>query len=387
MDFELTQEQKQLQSQARELVSREVAPLADEYDRIMDPMPEKVAKGFFKKLQPLGYVSGMVPLHPSGGISPLSYGIILEELAKAYGSLALMEMALHVSGPLSLYKYGTESQKKAYLPGLISGEQVACYGITERYVGSGAKGVVTTATLNGNEFIVEGNKAWITNGSVADICILVAETKRGKPKPDICRFIVDRTQSPYKTSELPRMGLRSCPTSLILFENCHVPADNLFGEAGAGYKETLDFFLLPRLGVATVSLGVAQAALEASTKYVQQRKQFNRPIGTFQLVQEMLADMAIEVDAARLLTHRGFDMFGKGRPCAKETSMSKGYSTQAAVRVTSKAIEIHGALGVSEEYPVERYFRDARSLTIPDGTIQIQKLIIGRELSGLRAFV
>jgi len=222
---------------------------------------------------------------------------------------------------------------------------------------------------------------------VADVALVTAQADRGKGKRGLIRLLVDRCESPFKSRELPKLGLRSFPTSELVFADCRVPRGNLVGGLGQGLKDTLKMFEQARCWMAMGAVGMAQAALEASLRYARERTQFGKPIGSFQLIQEMIADMATETEAARLLAYRGLHLLDQRVRCDRETSMAKAFATEAAVRVTSAAIQIHGAYGLSEEYPLERYFRDARCWTIPDGTTQIQKLIVGRAMLGMSAFV
>jgi alkylation response protein AidB-like acyl-CoA dehydrogenase len=245
----------------------------------------------------------------------------------------------------------------------------------------------TSATLDGDHYVLNGTKTWITNGGISDLALVFASTDRSKGARGISCFLVDRSESPFTSRELPKLGCRSCPTSELSFDDCRVPKENLIGTPGSAYVLALSELAKLRVAVGIGAVGLAQAALDAAIKYAQERKQFGRPIGSFQLVQEMIADMAILTDAARFICYRALYLIGKGQTPFKEASMAKAYSTEMAVEVTSKAIQVHGAYGISEEYPVERYFRDARTLTFPDGATQIQKLVIGRELLGISAFV
>lgn len=387
MDFELSEEQKLLKKSAREFMEGEVIPIADEYDRKYRPLPKEVEHGLLRKLAPLGYTGGLIPEEYGGeGIDHLSYAIIGEELARAYGSLAFLEMDHHITN-LSIYIEGSEELRRKYLASAASGDSICCYCITEPDVGSGARDIGTTAILDKGEYIVNGTKTWITNGTWADLAIVVAVTEKGKGIKGISRLLVDKSYSDFTARELPKLGFCSCPTAELTFEDCRVPQGNLLGQPGGGYEETMEIFQTFRAGLAIIGVGLAQAAIDASVKYAQERKQFGRPIGSFQLIQEMIVDMVIETEAARLISYEAFDLLRRGESCYRESSMAKAFAPEVALRVTSKALEVHGAYGVSEEYPLERYFRDARTLSIPDGTTEIQKLIVGREVLGIKAFV
>jgi len=385
MDFDFTDEQKMIQDTAKKVMEREIIPVASEYDHTKALSDRKILKGLLDKLVPLGYLGHTIPEEAGGsGIDFVTYGIIMEELFGAYASLGMI-IGLHMVTK-SIYEAGTPELKEKFLLPLLTGEKILCSGITEPNVGSNPAEMETTAILDGDEYVINGTKVWITNGTISDFAIVVAQTKKGSGKEGICHLLVDREDSPYEARELPKFGLRSCPTSEVIFEDCRVPKENLLVAPGQGLKNILHTFEQPRAQLGIGAAGIAQAALDASIRYSKERYQFGKPLGSFQLIQQMLADMYTETEAARCLAYKGFYLLDKGVRCEKETSAAKYYGTEAAVRVTSKAIQIHGAYGLSEEYPVERYFRDARCLTIPDGTTQIQKMIVARSLTGLRAF-
>jgi alkylation response protein AidB-like acyl-CoA dehydrogenase len=388
MILELNEEQKILQKNAREFMEREIIPIADEYDRKYHPLPKEIALDLLKKLAPLGYVGSTLPPEYGGqNLDLISYGVLGEELARAYLSLAVVVL-MQDSGVLPmLAAHGTPEQKARYIPKIMSLEKITCFCLTEPDVGSGARDLKTSAVLDGDYYILNGTKTWITNGGIADLAVVFASTDRSKGARGISCLLVDKTESPFTTRELPKLGCRSCPTSELNFEDCRVPKSNLIGTPGSAYLLALAELAKIRVAVGIGALGLAQASIDAAVKYAKERKQFGRPIGSFQLIQEMIADMAMMTDAARFLCYRALYLIGKGQIPFKETSMAKAYSTEMAVKVTSKAIQIHGAYGISEEYPVERYFRDARTLTFPDGATQIQKLVIGREMLGISAFV
>ncbi len=388
MILELNEEQKILQKSAREFMEREIIPIADEYDRKYHPLPKDVSLGLLKKLLPLGYVGSTLPPEYGGqNLDLISYAVLGEELARAYVSLGMIVLIQDGSVLPILVEHGTPEQKAKYIPKIMSLEKITCFCLTEPDVGSGARDLSTSAVLNGDHYVLNGTKTWITNGGIADLAVVFASTDRSKGARGISCFLVDKEESPFTTSELPKMGCRSCPTSELNFDDCRVPKGNLIGATGNAYLLALGELCKLRVAVGVGAVGLAQAAIDAAIKYARERKQFGRPIGSFQLIQELIADMAILTDAARFICYRALYLIGKGQIPFKEASMAKSYSTEIAVEVTSKAIQVHGAYGISEEYPVERYFRDARTLTFPDGATQIQKLVIGRELLGVSAFV
>ena len=385
MDFEFSSEQKMVQETARRLMEREIVPLADEYDKTKALCDRLKLKVLLDKIAPLGYLGNVIPEEYGGaGLDFVTFGILMEELSRAYASLG--GIILIQSASREIYELGTEEQRRRFLPSLCSGEKILCTAITEPNVGSDNANIETLAREDGDFYTVNGTKIWISNGSISDVAIVVVQTERGAGPKGLAHLIVDRGQSPYSTRELSKLGLRSFPTSELVFENCRVPKENLLVPPGGGLKNLLRLYEGARAMMAIGAVGMAQAAIDASIRYAKERIQFGKPIGSFQLIQQMIADMLAETEAARLLAYKAFSMIDKGVRCDRETSIAKFYATEAAVRVTSMAIQIHGAYGLSEEYPVERYFRDARSFTIPDGTTQIQKLIVGRSALGLQAF-
>lgn len=386
MDFDFTDEQKMIQETARKLMEREIVPIAGEYDRTKALLDRQKLKDLLDKIAPLGYLGHVIPEEWGGAeLDYVTFCILMEELFRAYASLG--GVILIQSGSRTIHELGTEEQKTRCLPGLISGEKILCAAITEPNVGSNNADIETLAKRDGDSYVINGTKTWISNGSISDIAIVVAQTEKGAGAKGICHLLVEREESPYTTRELPKLGLRSFPTSEVVFEDCRVPKENLLVRPGEGLKRIFQVYEGARATMAIGSVGMAQAAIEASVRYAKERYQFGKPIGSFQLIQEMIADMIAETDAARLLAYRAFRMIDQGVRCDREASIAKFYATEAAVRVTSKAIQIHGAYGLSEEYPVERYFRDARSFTIPDGTTEIQKLIVARRVLGMQAFV
>ncbi len=386
MDFDFTDEQKALQDTVRRFLAQKIEPIADEYDR-KGPLSRENALKFLKDLKPFGYVGTHVPEKYGGpGLDNVTWGLLHEELRRAYAGLGGV-VGITSAGTGGIAECNNEELKERILPGLLAGERIICSAITEPNYGSDASGVDTKAVLEGDHYRINGTKMWISNGTIADYVILVAQTDPSKGAAGICQILVEKEKSAFLAREIHKVGVRSFPTAELVFEDCIVPRENLISTLGEGYRRTLKGLNHARANAAIASVGIAQAAVNASVRYAKERTQFKKLIGSFQLIQEMIADMVAEVDAARLLAYRAFFLLDKGVKCRKEVSIAKAYATEMGVRVTSKAIQIHGAYGLSEEYPVERYFRDARCYTIPDGTTEIQKLIIGREVLGMQAFV
>jgi alkylation response protein AidB-like acyl-CoA dehydrogenase len=385
MDFEFTDKERLLKESARRVMEKEIIPIADEYDKGKLLHDRKRLKELLDKLAPLGYLGALVPGEEGGyGLDHVSWGILFEELARAFASLA--GVLIIISGVVKMIsKLGTPEQKKKFLPSLLTAEKIPCTAITEPNVGSNPAAIETLATLDGDHYVINGMKTWISNGVISDVAIVATQTKRGSGASGLCQLIVEREVSPYEARELPLMGVRaSCPSELV-FNNCRVPKENIIVPPGEGLKRVLQLFELGRATMAIGAVGMAQAAIDASVHYAKERHQFGKPIGSFQLIQEMIVDMIAYTEASRLLAFRALSMLDKGVKCERETSIAKFYATEAAVKVTAMAMEIHGAMGLSEEMPVERFLRDARVWTIPDGATQIQKLIVGRNVLGLSA--
>jgi alkylation response protein AidB-like acyl-CoA dehydrogenase len=385
MDFEFTDEQRALRDTVRRFLAEKIEPIADEYDR-KGPLSKEDALKFIKELKPFGYVATMVSEEHGGpGLDHVTWGILHEELRRTYAALGGM-IGITATTTGSIAESSNGALKKRILPGLLEGEKIICTAITEPNYGSDASGVDTKAILEGDYYRINGTKMWISNGGIADYVVVVAQTDPAKGADGICQILVEKEKSPFLAREIHKLGVRSFPTAELVFEDCMVPRENLLHPVGKGYRQTLIGLQHARVNAAITSVGIAQASIDAAVKYAKERMQFKKLIGSFQLIQEMIADMVIEVDAARLLAYRAFYLLDKGVKCRKEVSMAKAYATEMAIRVTSKAIQVHGAYGLADEYKVERYFRDARCYTIPDGTTEIQKLIIGREVLGLQAF-
>jgi alkylation response protein AidB-like acyl-CoA dehydrogenase len=386
MDFELTEEQKLLKTNAREFMEREILPIVNDYEQKYRPLPQDVSLDLMKKMSPLGYTGGTVPPeYGGGGLNFFSYGILLEELSRAWGSLAIMMFVHHAMSVLISW-IGNDEQKGKYLPRLVSGDLIGSGGLTEPNAGSSNREMETTIVDNGDHYMVNGTKTWITNGGVSDLCIVTGYSDKSKGILGMSQILVDRTESPFEARELPKMGFRCCPTAELTFSDCRVPKKNLFIPEGKGYDSIVKGLRLGRSAIGICSVGLAQAAIDDSIKYALDRKQFGRPIARFQLIQGMMAEMVIELEAVRLLAYKTLYLIDKELPCDKETSGIKFLASETAVRICSRAMEILGAYGISEEYPLERYFRDARTFWPPDGTNQIQRLIVGREVFGTPAF-
>lgn len=384
MDFDLSPEQEMIRNTVREFVDKEVIPVAREND-----LKEKFPYELLKKMALLGLLGGPIPIEYGGaGIDYISHAIITEEIGRGCSSLRTT-LSVQISlVELTILKWGTEEQKKRYLLKLCKGEMLGCFGLTEPDAGSDASNQSTTAVLKDNEWVINGTKIWISNGTVADIAIVFAQTDKSKKHKGIAAFLVEKGTKGFTTSRITgKLGLRSSDTGELVFNDCRAPKENLFGQVGDGFKIAMYALDNGRYSVAAGSVGIIQGCLDACVKYAKQRQQFGKAIGSFQLIQEKIANMAVDLDAARLLVYRAGHLKNKGIKNTTETSMAKLFASEAAVKAGSDAIQIHGAYGYSNEYPLERYYRDAKVATIYEGTSEIQKLIIGSNILGIKAFV
>ena len=386
MSFELTEEHQMLKKNVRAFLEKEIAPLVDEYEQKYAPYPRDILVDLIKKLIPWDYCLGIIPKKDGGTEIPMIANAVLqEELSRVWPSLAV---SLGAGGGYLVGKLATEEQKKKYLPPLQTLDILASFALTEPNVGSDLRGVETTAVLDGDHYIVNGQKAWVTGGDVAEICILFASEDRSKGVDGLGIFLVDRRESPFEATTIPKIGLRCAPSALMTFTDCKVPKENLVAGAGTGALGTLTGELgFTRATVGIFSVGIAQAANEAAIKYARERTQFGKKLGKFQLIQELIADSIVETEAARLLLYKAFSLLGDGRDATLEACGGKYFANQVGVKAASNAMEVHGAWGLAEEYKVERYFRDARAMFQPEGNPEIQKLIIGGRAIGMSALV
>ena len=382
MDYDLSPEQEEIRKLARAFAAKEIAPGARERDRT-----ETFPADILKKMGPLGLLGGPVPEAYGGhGLDYISHALVTEEIGRADSSVRTT-LSVQISlVELTILKWGTEVQKKQFLPALCNGSLLGCFGLTEPEVGSDATKLRTTATRDGSDWIIRGRKTWISNGSMSGLALVFAQTDASKGHKGIAAFLLERSKQPYGSQGLHgKLGLRSSDSSELLLDDVRVPDANRLGEVGDGFKIAMSALDSGRYSVAAGAVGVAQACIEASVTYATQRKTFGKPIAGHQLVAEMIADMVVETEAARLLVWRAGDLKNKGRPNTRETSIAKLYATEAAQRAADNAIQIHGGYGFSDEFPVERYWRDARVNRLYEGTTQIQKLIISRFATGIDA--
>jgi acyl-CoA dehydrogenase len=389
MDFDLSEEQKLLKSNVRAYAEAEIAPIVDEYEK-KGPMTRQEAIAFIKRLMPFGFYNGRAPEEFGGSnLDAKTYGVINEELARVWAALAGM---VWIAGGAGHMPPGlSDAEMREYRDRMRAGESIGCGGISEPDHGSDSSRIETTATLDGDDWLINGTKTWISNGPICDHINVIVTVDKNQGRAGLRSIYVNRDVSPFETVRHNRLlGFKAWPNGELRFDNCRVPRQQMVdmrsrhgGQAEASRR--VWSFESPRSMLAIFSVGIAQGAIDASMRYARERHQFGRPIAGFQLVQEMLVDMVIETEAARFLAYRALDLQDKGEDSTWQAAAAKAYATEMAVRVTSRAIEVHGGVGLLEEYPLERYFRDARSMTIPDGTTEIQKLVIGRQLTGVSA--
>ncbi len=373
----LTDEQKMMRDMVRNFAQSEIAPVAAQLDETHEYPVENI-----KKMGRNGIMGIPIPEEYGGaGADFLSYILAIEEISKADASHGVI-LAVHTSvGTFPIVYFGTEEQKRKYLPRLASGEMIGAFALTEPNAGSDAGSISTTAVRQGDYYVLNGTKRFITNGGYAGVYTVMAVTDKSRGANGITSFLVDKDTPGFKIGSLEKkMGLNASSTTELIFEDAVVPASNILGKEGEGFKVAMALLDGGRIGIGAQALGIAQAALDAALAYAQERKQFGKPIYDFQGIQFMLADMATQVEAARLLVYNAAHLRMAGLPCGKEASMAKLFASDTAVKVTTDAVQIFGGYGYCREYPVERYMRDAKITQIYEGTNQVQRIVIARKL-------
>lgn len=377
MDFELTEEQKEIKRAVREFAESEIRPHVMEWDEAQS-FPHEILEGLAK----LGLMGVVFPPEYGGaGLGYAEYVMVIEELARVDGSVAII-VAAHTSLCAGhIFVAGTEEQKRKYLVPLARGEQLGCWSLTEPQAGSDAGGTRTTARLEGDAWVLNGAKTFTSNGTYADVCVAMAVTDKSAHKHGISAFIIEKGTRGFRAGKKEnKLGLRASDTTEVIFEDCRVPRENCLGQPGQGFIDSLKVLEKGRISIAALAVGMAQGAYEASVSYARQRQQFGKSIAEFQAIQFKLADMATEIDAARLLTLRAATMADRGQRVTREGSMAKLFAGEVAVKVANEAVQIHGGYGFIKDYPVEKYYRDVKLCTIGEGTSEIQRMVIAREL-------
>jgi alkylation response protein AidB-like acyl-CoA dehydrogenase len=382
MDFALSPQHLEIQRTVRDFAERRIVPVADELER-KGEFPHDI----IREAAGLGLLGVPYPEEIGGtGLDSLAYAITIEELSRASGSVGIIVSAHTSLGCNPIWLAGTDAQKERYLRPMASGEVLGAYGLTEPGAGSDSRGTRTRAHRDGDEWVLNGSKRFITNAGVAGTYVITAVTDREQETGKISAFIVEADTPGFSIGRMEeKMGLHASNTGELIFTDARIPADNLLGEEGEGDKLFLRTLDGGRIGIAAMALGLAQAAYEAAAAYAKERRQFGRLIGEFQGVAFMIADMATRIDAARLLTYRAAWLKDAGKPYTTEAAMAKLFASEIARDVTNDAIQVHGGYGYVTEYHVERYLRDAKLTEIGEGTSQIQRLVIARNILGLRA--
>lgn len=377
MEFALTEEQKQIRQSVREFAEAEIAPHVLEWDEGQHFPIELIPK-----LAELGLMGVIFPEEYGGaGMGYVEYATIIEELSRVDGSVGISVAAHNSLCSNHIFSFGTEEQKQKYLVPLARGEHLGAWGLTEPGAGSDASGTRTTAQRQGNSWVVNGSKNFITHAIHADTCVAVAVTDRSKRSKGISAFIFEKGMKGFSPSKKEnKLGLRASETASVVFEDCLVPEENLLGEEGLGFVNAMTILDGGRISIAALAVGIAQGAYESALRYSKEREQFGKAIAEFQAIQFKLANMATQIDAARLLMYRAAWLKDEGRKLTKESSMAKLFASEMSVNVCEEAIQIHGGYGYTKDYPPEKYWRDAKLCTIGEGTSEIQRIIIAREI-------
>ncbi|MBI3680034.1 MAG: acyl-CoA dehydrogenase family protein [Acidobacteria bacterium] len=380
MNFDFSAEQIQLRKSVREFAESEIAPHVLEWDETQ-AFPLEV----IKQCGRLGHLGCIFPEeYGGGGLSYIDYCMIVEELSRVDPSVGLI-VAAHTSLCTNhIFLAGTEEQKNRYLPRLATGEWIGCWSLTEPEAGSDAAGTRSIAVKDGNGWVVNGGKTFTTNAHYADVCVGMAVTDRAAAAHGISAFIFEAGTAGFRVGRKEnKMGMRASATGEVLFDNCRLPASQLLGKPGEGFIDSLRVLDGGRISIAALSLGTAQGAYDAALAYSKQRKQFGRFISEFQTIQNKLADMATALEASRLLTYKAAALKDAGARVTRESAMAKLYASEAAVRICDEAVQIHGGYGFIKDYPVEKFYRDVKLCTIGEGTSEIQRLVIARQLLNL----
>jgi alkylation response protein AidB-like acyl-CoA dehydrogenase len=375
--FVLTEEQEHLRREIREFAAREITPHVSAWDEASEfPLAA------IEKLGAMGLLGVVVPHEYGGaGLGYVDYALAIEELSAVDGSVGITVAAHNSLGTNHIFLAGNEAQKRKYLPRLAGGKCLAAWALTEPSSGSDASSARTTAAKKGDRYVLNGNKTFITNGRFAEVAVVIAVTDKSKGTHGLSAFVVEKGTPGFRAGKKEnKLGLRASDTSELIFEDCEIPAENLLGAEGEGFIDAMRVLDGGRISIAAMSLGIARGALDAALGYVKQRRQFGKAIAEFQGIQWKLADMSTELDAARLLTQRAAVLKDAGRKVTRESSMAKLFSSEVAVRICNEAVQLFGGYGFIKDYPVEKFYRDVKLCTIGEGTSEIQRMVIAREI-------
>ena len=379
MDFELPEELAEVQKLAHDFAEKEIAPSAAQDDR-----EHRFRKDLVGKMGELGFYGCLIPEEFGGnGLGFLAHTLISEEIARVHSAIRVY-VNMQAGPAVTLFEFGNEEQKEKYLPGLLSGQSIGLFAITEPDAGSDVASMKTSAKRDGQHYLLNGTKIWITNATVADAGVIFAYTDRSQKHRGISAFYADLSQPGLSRRDLDKLGAHASPTGELTFDNFAIPAERLIGQEGDGFKICMRHLNHTRLGCAAGAIGLARAAREAAVNYANQREQFGEKIGQFQMNQDLIAQMIVQEEAARLLVYRAASLADRGRPYNLEVSIAKYAAAEAAAFCADTALKILGAYGYSTEFPVERYYRDAKSYQIVEGSVNIQKLIIAQDALGYR---
>jgi alkylation response protein AidB-like acyl-CoA dehydrogenase len=375
--FVLTEDQEHLRREIREFASREIAPYVSKWDEANEfPMAA------IKKLGAMGLMGVIIPQAYGGaGLGYVDYVLAIEELSSVDGSIGLTLAAHNSLGTNHIFLAGNEAQKRRYVPRLASGEWLAAWGLTEPGSGSDASNARTTATKKNGSYVLNGTKTFITNGRYADVAVVIAVTDKSQGTHGLSAFVVEKGTKGFRAGKKEnKLGLRASDTSELIFEDCVIPGENLLGKEGEGFVDAMRVLDGGRISIAALALGIGRGALDAALGYVKERRQFGKAIAEFQGIQWKLADMATELDAARLLTQRAAVLKDAGRKVTRESSMAKLFASEVAVKICDEAVQLFGGYGFIKDYPVEKFYRDVKLCTIGEGTSEIQRMVIAREI-------
>ena len=377
MDFYLTEAQKQVKNLAREFAENEIAPHIRKFDATGE-FPTEI----MKKLGEIGFLGITFPEKYGGaGLSYLDYVVIIEEISRVDPSIGLSVSAHNGLCTNHIFMFGSEEQKQKYLPDLCTGKKIGAWALTEPQAGSDAANLLTSAVREGDHYVLNGNKVFTTHAGVGEIIVVMAVTDKSKGKNGISAFIVEKNYDGVIVGKKEdKLGMRASDTCSLTFDGCRVPVENLIGEEGQGYRQAMEILAGGRIGIAALSVGLAQGALDLSLKYAKERKAFGKYIAEFQAIQWKIADMATQIEAARLLTYKAAYLKDQGKDYHLHASMAKYYASEVAVKCANEAVQIYGGYGYIKEYPVEKLYRDAKLLTIGEGTSEIQKIIIANKI-------
>ena len=377
MDFQQSELTQQVAQTARDFAQLHIKPFIMEWDESQE-FPVEV----FKKMGKLGLMGVLVPEEYGGaGLSYFEYKTIIVEIAKVCGSIGLSVAAHNSLCTGHIMAFGNDEQKKKWLPKLATAEWIGAWGLTEANTGSDAGNMACTAVKDGDEWIISGTKNWITHGKSGDVAVVICRTGEPRARNNSTTFVVERGTKGFSAGKKEnKLGMRASETAEMVFDNCRIPDSNRLGEVGAGFKQAMKILDGGRISIAALALGIAKGAYEAALQYSQERHQFDKPISSFQGISFKLADMATEIEAADLLTMQACDLKNRKQPMTKESAMAKYYASEVAVRVANDAVQIFGGYGYTKDFPVEKFYRDAKLCTIGEGTSEIQKIVISREV-------